>query len=67
MSRFAKAIAPAVGTVIAVALQWVITGEFDRAELVTALTGLSAAVLSYWVPNAPPAAVDDPVVAERRV
>jgi hypothetical protein len=36
-----------------VAIQWAVTGEFDRAELVTALTGLSAAVITYLVPNAP--------------
>lgn len=54
MSRFAKAIAPAVGTVIAVVIQIAATGEFDRAELVTAITGLAAALASYLVPNAQP-------------
>jgi hypothetical protein len=56
MSRFAKALAPAAGTVLAVAVQWGVTGSFDRAELVTALTGLSAAAITFWIPNAPPPA-----------
>lgn len=53
MSRFAKAIVPAVATVLGVGVQWVATGTFDRPELATALTGLVAAVLAYLVPNAP--------------
>lgn len=47
----AKATWPAILTVVAVVVQWVATGEFDRAELVTTLTGLPAAILTYLVPN----------------
>lgn len=39
------AMLPAVGTVVAVAVQWIVTGEYDRAELVTSLTGLVAAAV----------------------
>ena len=51
---FAKALVPAAGTALAVGIQWVASGEFDRAELATALTGLSAAAITYLVPNATP-------------
>lgn len=40
------AVIPAAGSLIAVAIQWAVTGELDRAELVTALTGFSAALLA---------------------
>lgn len=53
MGRFAKAIAPAVVTVLAVGIQWVASGAFDRVELATALTGLLAAAVAFWVPNEP--------------
>lgn len=49
--KFAKAVLPASVTVVAVAGQWVATGKFDRAEMVTAASGLGAAALSYLVPN----------------
>lgn len=49
----AKAAWPMIGTAIGVAVQWAVTGEFDRAELVTAITGAAAAVLTYEVPNKP--------------
>lgn len=39
------ALLPAVGTVLAVVVQWLISGEFDRAELVTSLSGLIAAAV----------------------
>jgi len=48
---YLKAVAPAVGTLLAVGIQWAVTGEFGRAELATALTGLMAATLTYLVPN----------------
>lgn len=47
----AKALWPAILTCTAVAVQWIITGEFDRAELVTTLTGLPSAILVFLVPN----------------
>lgn len=40
----AAGLVPAVLALAAVGVQWVATGEFDRAELATALTGLLAAV-----------------------
>jgi hypothetical protein len=51
MARFRKSVFPAVGTVLAVGVQWVSTGVFDKAELATALTGLGAALVSYFVVN----------------
>lgn len=59
LSAYLKAIVPALGTVIAVVAQWVVTGTFDRPELATAITGILAAAVTYLVPNgagAPPAA-----------
>lgn len=49
--QFAKAVLPATGTVVAVGVQWGVTGKFDKAELATAVTGLGASALSYLVPN----------------
>jgi hypothetical protein len=42
----AAAVLPAVVTVLAVVIQWAVTGEFSRPELATALTGLVASVAS---------------------
>jgi hypothetical protein len=54
---------PALSTVAAVLVQWAVTGEFDRSELATAVTGLVTAALAAvaaW--DAPPGAVPVPVV-----
>lgn len=48
---FAKALWPAILTIVAVGVQWVVTGEYDRAELVTTLTGLPSAIVTFFVPN----------------
>lgn len=53
LKPYLKAIVPFVATILAVALQWAVTGEFDRAEMVTAITGLLASAVTYLVPNAP--------------
>jgi hypothetical protein len=37
---------PAAGGVLAIAIQWVVTGELNRPELVTALTAFGGAVLA---------------------
>jgi hypothetical protein len=47
----AKALIPAVGTVIAVAAQYAATGAFDQAQLITAITGLSAAFVTHRTTN----------------
>lgn len=52
--RYAKAVVPGVATGIAIAVQWIVTGEFDRAELVTTLTGIGTTLLAYSTPNVPP-------------
>lgn len=51
---YAKSIVPFAGTIAAVLIQWLATGEFDRSELATALTGLLAALVAYAAPNAEP-------------
>lgn len=61
---YAKAAYPAIGTAVAVVVQWIATGEFDRAELVTTLTGIPAALLTLGVPNRallPPHTNEEPV------
>jgi hypothetical protein len=44
---FLAAVLPTLGGVIAVGVQWAITGEFDRAELVTALSAVGSAALAF--------------------
>jgi hypothetical protein len=41
------AVLPTLGGVVAVAVQWVATGEFDRAELATALSAVCASALAF--------------------
>jgi TRAP-type C4-dicarboxylate transport system permease small subunit len=55
---FAKAVIPALATVIAVAAQWLSTGSFDQTAMVTAITGLATAILAYFTTNTgqPPSA-----------
>jgi hypothetical protein len=48
---FAKAILPALGTLIAIGVQYGTTGEFDRAEMTTAITGLSTALVAFLATN----------------
>lgn len=52
--RYAKAILPALGALVAVVAQWAATGALDRPELVTAVVGLASAALTALTPNAPP-------------
>ena len=51
---FAKAVIPALGTLIAVGIQYLSTGEFDRAEMTTAVTGLSTALVAFLATNHSP-------------
>jgi hypothetical protein len=53
LQPYAKAVYPALGTIVGVAVQWIATGEFDRAETVTAISGAIAALLAYAPPNRP--------------
>lgn len=50
--KYAKAIVPALGGVVAVVVQWAATGTFDQAELNTGLVALVAAGLTLLTPNA---------------
>ncbi len=52
LRRFAKAVAPVLLTVVGVAIHWAVTGEFNRTELVGAVTGLVSASAIWLVPNA---------------
>jgi len=51
---YAKALVPAVGTMLAVGVQYVATGELDRAELTTALTGFGTTIATLLTPNRQP-------------
>lgn len=53
MSAFAKALVPAVTTLVAVILQWAVSGTLDQPELLTAIVGVVTSVLTYLVPNTP--------------
>jgi hypothetical protein len=48
---FAKAVLPALGTLIAVGVQAATSGTLDSGELSTAITGLSAALVAYLATN----------------
>lgn len=48
---FAKAVLPALGTLIAVGAQAGASGTFDKAELSTAIAGLSTALVAYLATN----------------
>lgn len=41
------AILPALAALAATGVQWAVTGAYDQAELVTTLTGLTAAAIAY--------------------
>ncbi|MCA1571170.1 MAG: hypothetical protein LC798_12805 [Chloroflexi bacterium] len=53
LSRYLKALAPALMTVVVVLTTWVVTGEFSKAELAAALTGGLAALTALILPNTP--------------
>lgn len=46
-----KSLLPFIGTLLAVGIQYFATGEFDKAEVATALTGISASLITLLVPN----------------
>src|SRR3954468_13769499 len=48
---FAKAVMPALFTLVAVGAQAIATGSFDKPELATAITGLSAAFVTFLTTN----------------
>lgn len=48
---FAKAVLPALGTLIAVGIQAANSGTFDSAELSTAIAGLSTALVAFLATN----------------
>ncbi len=54
---FMKAVAPAVLTLVAVGVDWLVNGTFNTQTGAIAITGLVSAVVTYFVPNttAPPA------------
>lgn len=58
LQPYAKAALPFLATLAAIAVQWIATGEYDRAELTTTITGLGTTLLAFAVPNLPPAAHD---------
>jgi hypothetical protein len=66
---YLKAVVPFVLTIIAVCAQWFVTGEFDKAEFATALTGALSALVTYAVSNEPGDIQRDPpeLVEERDI
>lgn len=54
LQPYAKAVVPFVLSLIAALGQFLVTGEFDRAELVTALTGSLTSLVTLLVPNTKP-------------
>jgi hypothetical protein len=54
---YLKAVLPALLTLIAVLVQWAVTGVYDKAELATTLTGLLASLVTFLAKN------DDPLPA----
>jgi hypothetical protein len=48
---FAKAVLPALATLIALGVQAATSGTLDTAEISTAITGLSAALIAYLATN----------------
>jgi hypothetical protein len=48
---FAKSVFPALFTIVAVGVQYASTGAFDKPELATAITGLSAALVTFLTTN----------------
>lgn len=59
---FLKAVAPAVLTVLAVLIDWAINGSFNKQTLTIAITGLAAAIVTYFVPNTQPLVPTEPPV-----
>jgi hypothetical protein len=51
LQPFLKAIAPAALTVVAVIVDWISQGKFDKQTAAIAITGLVSAIVTYFVPN----------------
>jgi hypothetical protein len=51
LQPYAKAAYPFALTLAAILVQVIVTGEYDKAELTTTLTGLLAALVTLVVPN----------------
>lgn len=51
LQPYAKAFLPFVGTLVAIAAQWALTGAYDKAELTTTLTGLVGVLVTFLAPN----------------
>lgn len=54
---YAKAFLPFIGTLIAIGVQYAVTGEYDRAEFVTTITGFGSTLVTFLFPNIPPGPV----------
>lgn len=51
LSPFMKAIAPALLALIGAGVNALVTGSIDKQTLVIAITGVAAAIVTYFVPN----------------
>lgn len=56
---YAKAIKPALFTLVAVVAHWIVTGELGRAELAAAFTGGASALITLLTSNAARVHVED--------
>jgi len=52
-SPIAKALSPLVLGVVALLVQWAVTGTLNAGELSTAIAALATSLLVYLVPNTP--------------
>lgn len=57
LASIRKALTPALLGLVAVIVQWIVTGGLDEAELRTAVGALVTALAVYVVPNTPPTVV----------
>ena len=57
VKRYAKALAPALLTIVGIGLHWLFTGEWNNVETAGAVTGLLAAFVTLVTGNAPLVAV----------
>lgn len=51
IGRYAKALGPALLTVAGVGIHWLVTGQWNQAEWIAAITGIGTAFFTLLVPN----------------
>lgn len=51
LQPYAKCVVPAAATAVSVVASWIISGEFNDAELKTAVEGALLSLVAYLFPN----------------